>query len=160
MNRSTALRLLATAALALTVPLALSGCNAISNLIGGGVQNVVEGAVEGATGGDIDLGGTSVPDDFPSEVPLPSGEVLYGAAIGNDEAKVWSVGIKVDSLDSYDDIKAQLVDAGHEIAFESSSGETAQGAFGKDGLSVLVALADDGENGVVATFTVSRDSSS
>lgn len=60
--------------------LTLVGCaNPIDEIITQGTQNAIEGAIEGATGNaDIDIntgGGASVPADWPSEVPLPDGEV-------------------------------------------------------------------------------------
>lgn len=60
--------------------LTLAGCaNPIDEIITQGTQNAIEGAIEGATeNADIDIntgGGASVPADWPSEVPLPDGEV-------------------------------------------------------------------------------------
>jgi hypothetical protein len=63
-------RRLAAVALAATLlvaaPLTLTGCS------------MVEGIIESQTGGDIDLGGTTVPDDFPADVPLADGEIVNG----------------------------------------------------------------------------------
>lgn len=60
--------------------LTLAGCaNPIDEIIKQGTENAIEGAIEGATeNADIDIntgGGASVPTDWPSEVPLPDGEV-------------------------------------------------------------------------------------
>jgi hypothetical protein len=80
-------RRLATVALAgvlvVAAPMTLSGCS------------VVEGIIEQQTGGDVDLGGASVPDDFPAGVPLAEGEVVNGSAISNADGKVWNVLINV-----------------------------------------------------------------
>ncbi len=40
---------------------ALTGCS------------MIEGIIEQQTGGDVDLGGNTVPADFPAEVPLADG---------------------------------------------------------------------------------------
>ena len=134
---------LLAAALALVAP-ALTGCGLIQN------------AVEQATGGDVDFGGTSVPTDFPSEVPLIDGEVVSGASAGNSDGKVWNVTIKVDDVSAFDDIKAQLEGAG----FTSSElgGATDQGATGtftKEPYGVFVVVAGgDTSEGWVANYTV------
>ncbi|HWR85832.1 MAG TPA: hypothetical protein VN200_07550, partial [Rhodoglobus sp.] len=78
----------ALAGAGLALVLALSGCT----FVGG---NPVEQLVEGATGGEVEIGNT-VPEDFPAEVPLAEGEVLSGASAGG----VWNVGIRVDGADA------------------------------------------------------------
>ncbi len=96
-----------------TAPLAIALALVLTPALSGCFSNPVEGIIEGVTGGDVDLGGTSVPDGYPvTEVPLASGEILFGAAIGNDEGKIYNVSVKVADASAIDSIKAQLEAAG------------------------------------------------
>jgi hypothetical protein len=146
-NRTRAPRLITAALLAASLALiapALTGCG------------VIQDAVEQATGGDVDFGGKSVPDDFPSDVPLIEGEVLAGASAGNADGKVWNVTIKVDDGSAFDEITAQLEDAGFESSeVGGTSGEGGTGTFTKDPYGVFVVVAGgDTAEGWVANYTV------
>ena len=134
---------LLTVALALVAP-ALTGCG------------LIQDAVEQATGGDVDFGGNSVPEDFPSEVPLIEGEVLSGASAGNAEGKVWNVTIKVDDASAFDEITAQFEAAGFEPSeLGGTSDQGATGTFTKDPYGVFVVVAGgDTAEGWVANYTV------
>jgi hypothetical protein len=141
----------------LTVPIALIIALAMAPALSGCFGNPIEGIIEGATGGDVDLGGPGIPDGFPtSEVPLIEGEVIYGASIGNDEGKVWNVTIKVADATAFDAIKAKLEGAGF-TSQEGMGGVTpdgATGAFDNDKYGILVVITKDGDNGFVANYTV------
>ena len=137
-------RLAVSAAIALSLILtpALAGCSA------------VEGIIENATGSQIDLGGQSVPADFPSTVPLASGDVIYGLSAGKDGEKVWNVTIKVSS-GAFDSISAQLTGAGFTLAEGSKeANKGAGGLFTSDNHGVLVVVSEDGSKGHVANYTV------
>lgn len=142
-----------------TVPLAILIALAVTPALSGCFGNPVEQIIEGATGGDVDLGGKSVPDGFPSEVPLAQGEVLFGASLGNDEGHVWNVTIKVADAAAIDQIVAQLESAGFSTAAEGFGGSTADGGTAiveNDRYGVLVVVSKDGENGFVANYTVTE----
>lgn len=137
-------RLAVSTAIALSLILtpALAGCGA------------VEGLIENATGSQIDVGGQSVPADFPSQVPLASGEVVFGLSAGKDGEKVWNVTIKVES-GAFDGISTQLTGAGFTLAEGSEEANNGTGGlFTSDAYSVLVVVSDDGSNGTVANYTV------
>jgi len=147
MNNSThASRIVAAvllaASLALVTPV-LSGCGMIENI------------VENATGGDVESG-TSVPSDFPSEVPLIHGDVLAGGSVGNADGKIWNVTIKVNDGSAFDEIKAQMEDAGFESSEVSgTSAEGGTGSFTKDPYGVFVVVTGgDTSEGWVANYTV------
>ena len=133
MNTRTRMPRLITAALlavslALAAP-ALTGCG------------LIQDAVEKATGGDVDLGGKSVPDDFPSDVPLIEGEVLYGASAGSEDGKLWNVTIKVADASAFDEIAAQFEAAGFEASdLGGTSDQGATGTFTKDPYGVFVVV--------------------
>lgn len=138
-----------TISLALVVALAgapaLAGCS------------VVEGLIEQQTGGDIDLGGTSVPADFPSEVPLIDGDIINGSGFSSDGTKVWNIIVKVTDGAAFDTIKSQLEGAGFTYS-EAGDGTTdaGTGVFDGEKYGVLVVVAQAGDQGWVANYTVSE----
>lgn len=137
--------------MALAIAPALTACG------GNPLQNIVENA----TGGKVDLGGTDVPKDFPSEVPLTQGEVIFGASIGSDEEKIWNVTVKVSGVDVIDEIAAQLTSAGFEQqTLGGSSGEGKTGIYTMEPFTVLVVTAKDDKDGFIASYTVTKTSKS
>ena len=135
--------------MALAITPALSGC----------FGNPLEGIIEGATGGDVDLGGNSVPDGYPtSEVPLFDGEIIYGGSITAEGATIFNVTIKVPDASAIDTIKSQLEGAGLTSAAEGgATGVEGLGAvFQNDKWGVLVVVSEDGSNGFVANYTVTQ----
>lgn len=147
-------RILAPAAIVLVLSLTpmLTAC--------GG--NPIQGLVNNATGGLVDVGGNSVPSDFPSEVPLASGEIISGLSFGGDEGKVWNVGVKVSDGDAIKAISAQLTGAGFEMNSEGlSMDEGAGNIFTKEHYIVLVIVAKDDKGGFIANYSVtySKDGS-
>ena len=131
--------------LALTITPAIAGCS------------MIEGIIEQQTGGDVDLGGKSIPKDFPTaDVPLASGEVIFGAGIKSSDGQAWNVTIKVTDGSSFDQIKSQLEGAGFTAA-EGVGGSTADGGVGtftSDKYGVAVVVSKDSTNGFVANYTV------
>lgn len=120
----------------------------------------VQSIIENATGGQVDVGGKSVPKDFPAEIPLADGEVIYGGGIGTDDGKVWNVTIKVAGLDAFDGISTALTDAGF-TAPTSGSGELdggRGGAFENEKYGLLVVVAGDSKGGFAANYTVTTKS--
>ena len=124
---------------------ALTGCSTI------------EGIIEQQTGGDVDLGGNTVPADFPSEVPLAEGEVVNGSKLtaGGGET-VWNVLMNVPDAAAPESIAAQLEGAGFASA---TTGEVTESGgtltYTKDDLVVNVLLGKTG-SGWTANYTVAR----
>jgi hypothetical protein len=124
---------------------AVSGCS----------FNPIESAIEGATGGNVDIGGTSVPDDFPSEVPLIDGEVVSGFGVGTAPEKAWNVTIKVPDASALDEIKTQLEGAGFTSDIDDAEiGGITGGMYSNGTYSVLIVVAEDGNGGWAAAYTV------
>lgn len=145
MTRREAGAVVLAAALLVAAPLTLTGCSTI------------EGVIEQQTGGDVDLGGTSVPEDFPAAVPLAEGEVVNGSAISNGDGKVWNVLIDVPDPSAPDSIAAQLEGAGF-VSPDGIGGLTGEGGtltYAKDDLIVNVLLAKS-DDGWTANYTVAR----
>ena len=143
-----------------TVPLAILLALAIMPALSGCFANPIEQIVEGATGGDVDLGGAGLPDGFPSaDVPIVDGEIIYGLGIGNDDGKVWNVTIKVGGLDVVDEIKSKLEGAGftaNEAGVGGATEDRATLLYDSDTYNVLVVVSRDADNGFVANYTVSE----
>lgn len=133
-------------ALALVMAPALTGC----------FGNPIESIIEGATGGNVDLGGTTLPSDYPTaEVPLIDGEIINAGAIGNDQGKIFNVTIRVADVSAFDTIKAELEAAGFVSPAESSATSEGGTYLGStDAWGVVVIVSQDGSNGWVANYTV------
>jgi hypothetical protein len=132
-------------ALALVMAPALTGCFA----------NPVESIIEGATGGQVDLGGTSLPDGYPTdEVPVIDGDILFGGSLGDGNGMVYNVTVKVADASAIDTIKAQLEGVGFttQLGGDTTGGATYIGS--SDAWGVLVVVSEDGSNGWVANYTV------
>lgn len=119
--------------------------------------SVVEGIIEQQTGGDVDLGGNTVPADFPSDVPLADGDVVNGSKItGGDGETVWNVLMNVADPAAPESIAAQLEGAGFSSAGTgevSDSGGTL--TYTKDDLVVNVLLGKT-DSGWTANYTVAQ----
>ena len=142
-----------------TVPVAILVALAMAPALTGCFGNPIEGIIEQATGGDVDLGGPGVPDGFPSEVPLIDGEVVYGMSVGNSDGNVWNVTVKVGGEGAIDDIRAQLEGAGFTENEAGIGSETAEGAtaiYESDAYGVLVVVTKDGDGTYVANYSVTQ----
>jgi hypothetical protein len=95
---------LALVALLAVVP-ALAGCTDAE------VQDAVNGAVQGATDGDVSLGG-SLPDGWPAEIPVIDGEISFGAGNITNGDQGWVVTVASSAADPLADAEQMLVDAG------------------------------------------------
>jgi len=138
-----------TAAIALATALvlapALTGCGAL------------EGLIEQATGGEVNVSIGSLPDGWPAEVPVVDGEIIGGGTANSDDGTPgWNVTIKVDDESAFEGIATQLGDAGFEKvdAGELDGGENlTSGMFKNDTYGVIVAVTGADGN-FVANYTV------
>jgi hypothetical protein len=152
-------------ALAGTVALALSltGCsNPLGDLADKAVEGVVENnadeVIEGLTGGDIDFEFDSVPEDFPSEVPLVSTDVVQSLKIAEDDGTIFSVTVadERDPATVAQDVKADF--AGWEETFSQEAAGMIMYQFSQTSLQVGVNIAEGdsaGLGGSIAQYTVS-----
>lgn len=123
-----------------------TGCfaNPVEDLVNQGVED----AIEGATGGDVSLDG-EVPADFPTSVPLIDGDVTFGAGAGGSEG--WIVMITSTAADPVADAAAKLEAAGFTQDTELSGAGAAAQVYTNG--EFLVLLAGDGEKAVSYTVT-------
>ena len=122
---------------------ALAGCS---------VQNLVHDV----TGGKVDVPGKSVPKDFPSEVPLASGEVMSGAGVGDSKSKIWNVSVRAKDGTAIDDVLTTLTSAGFDcktLTETSADGGALVGVKGN--LNVAVVEIKDSK-GFVLNYTVTK----
>ena len=136
-----------------TVPVALALAVVLAPALAGCSGNPIGGIIEGATGGAVQSG-TEIPKGFPSEVPIIDGEITFGGSVGDDTSRVYNVTVKVDGLEAYVDIKAELEGAGFTSAVAGTAGEGGTGAFSNDKWGVLVVVTEDGSKGFLANYTV------
>ena len=125
----------------------LSGCGAL------------EGIIEQATGGDVNVSIGKLPDGWPAEVPVIDGQIIGGGAAKADDGKpLWNVTINVTSETAFDEISTQLEGAGFEAvdAGELDGGDSiTSGAFKNDTYGVFVAVTGaDGK--FIANYTVAE----
>jgi len=145
----TALRTRVTATVAILSALVLaptlSGCQ------------VIESVVEGATGGDVQIGGTSIPEGFPSEVPVIDGDIINGSSITKNGETVFNVVVKVPDTSVFDTIRSDLEGAGfapQEGYDMVENNGTITGLFNDGTWSVLIAVTTQDVVGTVANYTV------
>lgn len=138
------MRITAPAALltAVLLTLTLTGCfaNPLEEL----AENGVEDLVEGATGVDVDVDGdgtASIPDGFPSDVPLPPGSPVASLQIDN----VFQLTYTVDGAAVAENLVAELVADGYTEVAKSDLGELKTWIYENDRYNVTVSLLTDGE---------------
>jgi len=112
------------------------------------VNQGVEDAIEGATGGDVSLG--DLPEDFPTSIPLIDGDVSVGAGGGTTGADGWVVVITSSAADPMADAAAALEGAGFTEETAVSGGAMGASAYSNAEYTVLIAGSGD-----TVTYTVS-----
>jgi hypothetical protein len=147
MNTRTRLTTAVALASALVLAPMLTGCGAL------------EGIIEQATGGDVNVSIGQLPDGWPTEVPVINGDIIGGGTAKSDDGTpVWNVTIKVESEETFAEIQAQLEAAGFASvdAGELDGGDTiTSGAFKNDTYGVLVAVTGSDGN-FIANYTVAE----
>jgi hypothetical protein len=116
----------------------LTGCfgNPVEDLVNRGVEE----AVEGATGGDVSLGG-KLPADFPTSVPIIDGDISVAAGAGGVEG--WVVVISTSASDPVAEAAAALEAAG--FTEDTTVSGAGMGAKVYSNAEYLVLVAGEGE---------------
>ncbi len=138
-----------------TAPIAIVIALAMAPALTGCFGNPIESIIEGATGGNVDLGGTSLPEGFPSEVPVVDGDIQFGGSLAEGDSKVYNVTVKVTGSSPVETIKSALEGAGFTATSEMG-GTTDEGGtliYTSDAWGVLVVVAKDGSDFIV-NYTV------
>lgn len=144
MNRTVRLAAL-VAAIALVSTTTLAGC----------FGNPVEQIIEGATGGDVDLGGNTLPDGYPVDaVPVVEGEIVMGIGVGDAASKVYNVTVNT-TTDPTAQARDLLVGAGfsEQTAAQATTAEGSSFVFTSDAWGVLVVIGQ-ADGGWTVNYTV------
>jgi hypothetical protein len=169
----------AIVSLGIASSLALSGCSLLPSTLGVSGPNQTDGATSDGTGPDgsgpdgsvvdgtdtdsstiDDLGNDpslnhEIPVGFPSEIPLPTLELVYSLDLGTG----WSLVFKSsDPVADFAGIDAAFSAGGWSTLQTSTNGDTAFGAYQNDTYQVQVSGAgsDAGFDTPVVTYTVVR----
>jgi hypothetical protein len=123
-------------------------------LLAGCSFNPVQSVVSGVTGGKVDVGGTTVPKDFPKAVPLYKGTITSAAALGDDSGKVFNITMEVPDATAMADIQSQLKKAGLTVQMASKVTKTGGSIIADSAdYAIAVVLVKDGKKYVV-NYTV------
>lgn len=137
----------------------LTGCfanpldGAMEKIADEGSSNAVEGLVEKATGGDVDVELGSIPEDFPDSVPLVTTDVVHSVSIDNEDGR----GIALTVADPRgpeevaEEVRADFGD--WEEGYWSGGMGMFNGQFSSDGVMVIVGVIEDGEGSNVQYMT-------
>ena len=146
---------MATTLRARSAAVALATALVLTPLLGG--CSVIAGIINQASDGKVNVSAGELPADWPTDVPVISGDILVGGKVLDDDGKpAWNATIKVESEAAFGDIQTQLEGAGftHVDAGELDGGDTiTSGAFKNDVYGVIVAVTGADGN-FVANYTV------
>lgn len=146
---------IALGALIVSLTFVLAGCGNIA-------EKAVEKAIEKGTGTEIDTDrdgnvtikgqdgesnfqvgeGTSIPDDFPKDVPLPKGGKLMGSTTTPD---AWGLTLQGVSASDYDALTSAIESAGGNSTYSGQAEDSRQNMyeFGDYNLSLFWVKSDD-----------------
>lgn len=147
MNRKVIVFPLAVALGLASVPL-LAGCNP-AQVIQDAAGNAVKEAVKDATGVDIATG--SLPEGWPSSVPVVSGEIQQGGSIDLGGGMTYEVSIKVtDTAAALAEIRQQMSAAGFTADLDEDTDLLYSGVFSNAEHSVVVTMSKTGKDDTVS----------
>ena len=136
-------------ALMLGVAPALAACSTAEQL----VQDAVGTAVKDATGLDVNVGGKTLPEGFPAEITIVSGEISQSGSLGLGTEQVWTVGVTVSDLTAgFQEARTKLLDAGF-TSTAAAAEEFNAGIFSNATYSVMVSATEDA-TGKTVTYVV------
>jgi hypothetical protein len=118
----------------LAIAPALAGCS------DGQVQDAVNGAVQGATDGDVSLGG-ALPDGWPAEIPVIDGEIKFGAGNTTNGDQGWVLTVASTAADPLADARQALTDAGFTADDSASANVGDVGVVAMTNATYIVTLA-------------------
>lgn len=144
------------AGLGLAASLTLSGCAGIPSLggTGGDGQSGTSDSdtTDDTDSNDIDLDQfAGVPDTFPSDIPIISGDVPMGIDLGTG----WSVIIQVDdTAAAYEEAKGKLLSAGFTAVTDSTTADGSFGVFDSDKYQLQLTGSDTADYGAALSYVV------
>ena len=149
--------------LAVTASMLLGGCSLLPRipiLNPGGNDGGSSSDGNSSSGDGIEENpflGHDVPDGFPSEIPLPSFDIVFSLTVSDD---AWSILYGVNDLESdFASVNDAFAADGWEVLMSNAAADAALGVYSKDNLQVQVTGSADGGNdydGPVLSFTAVR----
>jgi hypothetical protein len=145
----------------IAIPLALVLAVSSVPMLTGCFGNPVQGAINAATGGKVNLGGGgSLPADFPKAVPVYSGKVISGLGLGSGKKEIWNVTVQIPGSAAGSNIKDQLTKAGYKVEESGTSDAGDSLVADNKTYGVLVVTSKDSSKGYwIANYTVTADDS-
>jgi hypothetical protein len=149
----------------IAIPLAIVVAVSAVPMLTGCFGNPVQGVLNAATGGKVNLGGGglgggSLPSDFPKSVPTYSGKIDTAVALGTGSKEVWNVTVEIPGSSTYNEIKSQLTGAGFKVEGSGNAGTSGEGLIASSKTySVIVGVTGTGSKWV-ANYTVGPADSS
>src|ERR1700744_4984083 len=138
----------------ITVPIAIVLAVSSVPLLTGCFGNPIQGALNAATGGKFNMGGGSLPKDFPSSVPVYKGKIDTALGLGTGKKEIWNVTVEVPDGSALTKIKSDLTSAGFKVEGSGSATSTASGLVADNATySVIVGIAE-ADKKWVANYTV------
>jgi hypothetical protein len=140
----------------ITVPIAIILAISTVPLLTGCIGNPIQNAVKAATGGKVNLGGGSLPSDFPKSVPVYKGKIDTALGLGSGTKKVWNVTVELPNGDAIKDIKSELAGAGLTTDESGTIGDSGASivAQNKTYGVLVVATEDTSTKKWIANYTV------
>ena len=121
------------------------------------VQDAVENAVKDVTGIDVNIDGKTMPEGFPAEVPVISGEIGVSGSLGVGADQIWTVSFAVPDLAvAYDEAKSKLLAAGFASDFDATTDGVATGSFSNASFTALVTATSDGTSNTLTYVVESK----
>jgi len=144
------------------VPIAIVLAVSSVPLLTGCFGNPIQGAINAATGGKVNLGGGSLPSDFPSSVPVYKGKIDSALGLGSGSKKVFNVTVELPNGNAYNDIKSELSGGGFKTDESGTIGNSGASIIADNKTyGVLVVVTEDSSTKKwIANYTVTPDTSS
>jgi hypothetical protein len=146
----------------IAIPLALVLAVSSVPVLTGCFGNPIQGAINAATGGKVNLGGGgSLPADFPKSVPVYSGKIISALGLGSGKKEIWNVTVQIPGSDAGNSIKSDLEKAGFKVDESGTSDAGDSLVADNKTYGLLVVTSKDTSKGYwIANYTVTPDDSS
>jgi hypothetical protein len=142
---------IAVAAVLLAGAPLLTGCSLIGSVVNGAGGGNIPDAPDVPVDVEPDPMFASIPDTFPSEIPLFDGEILQGIDVGTG----WSLLFKANDTVADFTTAADLLEAdGYEAIARSTDGGQGFGNFNNGVYSINLSASDTADFGPAVAYTV------
>lgn len=132
-------------AAALVLVLPLTGCSTLEEVF------------RSPTGADVEFGGTTLPADFPQEVPLLEGEVRFGGTLERGGEQYWNVTLATADAAALGTIQTQFQESGFAATPVTETEHGSVVTFSFDVFTAVVLVSAPAEDGTVTVdYTVTR----